>query len=406
MPEPPGTSSPRIPLPVFAIAAVAALLVAFAASPLPRMTPDSAVYMTGAESIATSGTFVGCEREITEYAPGYPAALALFIVSGLDAPDAARIVNVLSTAILVLAASLLARATGLGRRASVLVALATAAAPVTLRNGAAVWSETVFSTLLVLLLLAIVNRSRGLAVRASGRVVVVLVLSWALLLTRYTGLFVVPAVVLAGWLGSRDLDRRALRVVALTGGVLVVPALWWLRNVHVGTGLFGSRSRSPYSILDVLGQVPDGLSSVALPVDAPLVIRLVVLAPLVFAAVLGVLRRRLPTTVLGVVVAGYAAGVIYAATRTSLDHVDARLLSPVLVPGAVLVAHGIALSSLEPRVQRILRTYAVVVVGAMALIAPGVAWYLHDADRAIDLDFPVSCAEWPSRYGSLRAPAS
>ena len=174
----------------------------------------------------------------------------------------------------------------------------------------------------------------------------------------------------------------------------------------MGTGLYGSRSPSPYSILDVLGQVPDGLSSVALPVDVPLVVRLVVLAPLVAAAILGVLRHRLPTTVLGVAVAGYVAGVAYAATRTSLDHVDARLLSPVLVPGAVLVAHGIASGSLERRAQRILRTYAVAVVGAMALIAPGVAWYLHNADRAVELDFPVSCADWPSRYDSLNAPPS
>ena len=406
MPELPGTASPRIPLPVFAVAAAAALLVAFAGSPLPRITPDSAVYMTGAESIAGSGTFVSCEREITEYAPGYPAALALFIVSGLDAPDAARIVNVLATVILVLAASLLARATGLGRKASFLVALATAVAPVTLRNGAAVWSETDFSALLVLLLLAIVNGGRGLGVRPSGRVVLVLALSWALLLTRYTGLFVVPAVVLAGWVGSRGLDRRVLRVVGLTGGVLVLPAVWSLRNLHLGTGLYGSRSPSPYSILDVLGQVPDGLSSVALPVDVPLVVRLVVLAPLVAAAILGVLRHRLPTTVLGVAVAGYVAGVAYAATRTSLDHVDARLLSPVLVPGAVLVAHGIASGSLERRAQRILRTFAVAVVGAMSLIAPGVAWYLHNADRAVELDFPVSCADWPSRYDSLQAPPS
>ena len=327
-------------------------------------------------------------------------------MSGLDAPDGARIVSVLSTALLVVAASMLAQATGLGRRTAFVVALATVVAPVTLRNGAAVWSETVFSALLVLLLLAIVNSGRGLAVRASGRVAVVLALSWALLLTRYSGLFVVPAVVVAGWLGSRSLDRRALRVVALTGGVLVLPALWSLRNVHVGTGLYGSRSPSPYSILDVLWQVPDGLSSVGLPVDVPLVIRLAVLVPLVVAAVLGVLRNRLPTTVLGVAVAGYVAGVAYAATRTSLDHVDARLLSPVLVPGAVLVAHGIASGSLELRVQRILRTYAAVVVGAMALIAPGVAWYLHDADRAVELDFPVSCADWPSRYDSLRAPPS
>ena len=65
--------------------------------------------MTGAESIAASGTFVRLRTRDHGIRPRLPApALALFVMSRLDAPpDAARIVNVLATAILVLAASLL-----------------------------------------------------------------------------------------------------------------------------------------------------------------------------------------------------------------------------------------------------------------------------------------------------------
>ncbi len=76
----------RLPPPVYAIATAAAVLVAFAASPLPRITPDSAVYLTGAERIADSGRYESCEREITEYAPGYPAALAVLSSSDSTRP--------------------------------------------------------------------------------------------------------------------------------------------------------------------------------------------------------------------------------------------------------------------------------------------------------------------------------
>jgi hypothetical protein len=396
----------RIPSPVYAIAGAAAVLVAFASSPVPRITPDSAVYLTGAESIAESGRYEGCERKVTEYAPGYPASLAPFVAVGLDAPEAARVVNVLATAALVLAAAALAGAAGLGTGATVGVALAAAVAPVTLRNGAAAWSEPLFSALLVVLLLVALDAGRGLQARATRRVALALALAWALLLVRYSGLFVVPALLLCAWLGSRDLRRRVVRVVLFAAAVLAVPVLWYARNVNAGTGPFGSRSSSRYSILEVLGQVPDGLSSVVLPVDVPAALRIVVLVPLLIAALFAL---RSPTTtplVLAVTVAGYTLGVTAAATRTLLDPVDARLLSPVLVPAAVLVALGVEAARGSPRLQRALRAYAVAAVAVMALIAPGVAWYLHDAERELELDFPVACADWPALYPGLSAPPS
>ncbi len=406
MSSPQVRSGSQLPAPVYAIAAAAAVLVAFAASPLPRITPDAAIYLTGAEAIASSGEFAGCEREITEYAPGYSAAIAVFVLVGFDAPAASRIVNLLATAALVLASAALALAVGLGRIGVILVSLATAVAPVTLRNGAAAWSEPLFAALLAVLLVVIVNGGRGLEARISRRMAVVLVLSWALLMTRYSGLFVVPALVLATWLGSRATARRTLRVVAFAAGVLSVPALWYARNVSVGTGPFGSRSGSEYSFGEVLRQLPDGLSSIVLPVDVPLAIRLLALAPLALAAVLAFTPYRLSSAVLGAVVAGYVIGVTYAASRTLLDPIDARLLSPIFVPAAVLVALGVTGRGTETLtgLRRGLRAWAVATVLFLTLLAPGVAWYLHDAERTLDLDFPVTCADWPTRYDSLSAP--
>ncbi len=386
-----------------------AVLVAFASWPLPRITPDAAVYLTGAEAIADTGRYESCIRDVTEYAPGYPVALAGLIVAGLDAPDAASLVNVLAAAVLVLAAAALALASGLGRTAVVVVAGATAVAPVTLRNGAAAWSELTFSAVLVLLLLVALNNDRGLEVRLNRRLVLALVLAWALLLVRYSGLFVLPALALSAWLGSRHASRRAARTALFTGAVLSVPALWYARNLSLGSGAFGSRSESRFSVLETLGQVPDGLSSIVLPVDVPAVVRIAVLAPLLVACFLAVRRPfGVAQVVLFTAVATYVAGVAIAATRTLLDGVDARLLSPVFVPAAVLVALGVCGygGRIWPSLQRVLRGYAVALIACMALIAPGIAWYLHDAERTLRLDFPVDCADWPSRYEGLDAPPS
>jgi hypothetical protein len=383
---------------VIAIAAVSAALVAFSASPLPRITPDAAVYLTAAESLADDGVFSSCERPITEYAPGYSAVLSVFVRMGMAATDAARLVTILATFALVLGAAALARAAGLGPTATTLVALATAVAPSTLRNGAAAWSEQLFCALLVAVFAAVLHRGRGLEVRASGRVAVVLVLAWALLLTRYSGLFALPALVLAAWLGSRGLPRRGLRVAAFAAAVPAVPALWYSRNAAEDGSFFGSRSRPEDSVLDVLLQVPDGLSSILLPVDVPVAIRVAVLVLVLLVAVVSLRALETAAAVLATLLLVYVAGMAWSATQTVLDPVDTRLLSPVFVPGAVLVALGATRLVVAHRLQRFLRASAIALLACMIAIAPGIVWYLHGADRAFVLDFPVDCAEWPDRY--------
>jgi hypothetical protein len=226
----------------------------------------------------------------------------------------------------------------------------------------------------------------------------VLVLAWALLLTRYSGLFVLPAFVLAAWLGSRSLPRRALRVGAFAVAVPAVPGLWYARNAAEDGRLFGSRSPSDDSVLDVLLQVPDGLSSILLPVDVPVAIRVAVLLLVVLVAAVSLRTLEAAPAVLGTLVLVYVAGVAWSATRTVLDPVDARLLSPVFVPGAVLVALGATRLEVGNQLHRFLRAAAIAFLACMVAIAPGIVWYLHGADRAFVLDFPVDCAEWPGSY--------
>ena len=401
---------PRTPggwqaLATLGVALAATLLVVFGASPLPRLTPDSATYLTGAEQIAEGNGFVTCSGPVTLFAPGYAAAIAPLVAAGVAAPDAARIVNALATLALVLGVGLLARGTGLTRNRSLVVALAVGASFAVVRNGALVWSEPLFCSLLVWLLVLAVDDGRGLVAQVSWRLAGVAVLAWAVLLTRHSGVFVLPALLLAVWLGSRALSHRVLRVAGVAVLLTAVPAVWWLRNVDLEGDPFGRRSGSRYSALEVLGQFPDGLSSLTLPDAVPLALRLVVLVPLVVAALVAWRRSeasgtvRLSVSVLSVAVGTYALGVTAAAMRTVVDPIDARLLSPVLAPAAVLVALGTA--SPRTRLHRGLAAWAIACVCLLAALAPGVAWRSHQADRDLsNVPDDVSCAEWPASYSA------
>jgi hypothetical protein len=391
-----------------AVAAVAAVGVSIAASPLPRITPDSASYLTGAEMLADDGRFDSCDGPIAVFAPGYSAAMAPLVALGADAPDAARIVNALATVAIVLAAAALASAAGLSRRTCLVVAIAVAVAYATLRDGALAWSEPIFCAILGAVLVAVVGDGRGLPLRPSARLVAVAFLAWALLLTRHSGVFVVPALVAGAWLGSGGMPRRVLRAVAFTLALLAAPALWWARNVHVEGDVFGRRSGSRFGVLEVLGQLPDGLSSIALPNGLPELLRLAVLVPVVLAAALavprsrGITRARLTVAVLAIAAVVYGGAVTLAAMRTVVDPIDTRLMSPLLVPVAVLAAVGVGGPvSRWPRLERVLGGFALALVVAAALLAPGVVWRGHQAERTLaTIPDDVSCAEWPASYSA------
>jgi hypothetical protein len=75
-------------------------------------------------------------------------------------------------------------------------------------------------------------------------------------------------------------------------------------------------------------------------------------------------------------------------------------MSPLLVPGAVLVAVGLAGPvSRWPRLERGLGGFALALVAATALLAPGVVWRGHAAERTLaTIPDDVSCADWPELY--------
>ena len=87
--------------------------------------------------------------------------------------------------------------------------------------------------------------------------------------------------------------------------------------------------------------------------------------------------------------------------RTVVDPIDTRLMSPLLVPGAVLVAIGVSAGPTRIRADCRARSASVVLalVAAMLVLAPGVVWRGHTAERSLaNVPDDVSCADWPAQY--------
>ncbi len=363
--------------------------VAFAASPLPRITPDSASYLTGAERIAAEGRFESCAGPITLFAPGYSAALAPLVAVGLSTHRTQRVSSTCSRR----SRSSSARASSLALpgcrgRVAIVVALAVAVSYATLRNGALVWSEPLFCAILAWLLAATLDRGRGLDVRLSARVLGVVVLTWALLLTRHSGIFVLPAIVLAGWLGSASTSRRPVRVGALR-------ARAGRRSRPLVGAQHRRRRRSVRASLGV-SLLPSSMCSSSCPTASrashcrqPFPSRCASRSPCLSSLAAALAWRRRPdvggsraaVAVLTTAAVVYVLAVTASAAQTVVDPIDTRLLSPVLAPVAVLVALGV--SSPRTRLERVLGVFALGVVVATALLAPGVAWRGHEAERTL-----------------------
>ena len=130
-----------------------------------------------------------------------------------------------------------------------------------------------------------------------------------------------------------------------------------------------------------------------------------VAAALAFPASRTSARARLTVWVLSIAVAVYGLAVTAAAMRTVVDPIDTRLMSPLLVPGAVLVAIGVSAAPTDwPRLQSALRVVVLALVAAMVVLAPGVVWRGHTAERSLaNVPDDVSCADWPAQYSGAAA---
>lgn len=393
---------------LLALVAVVGALVA--TRPNPVLTPDSVAYVASAAHLADGEGHTDVDgRPITLFAPGFAVVLAPFEAVGIDAAEAASVLNALLYGAVVVLGWRLARRHVASPVVAVLAAAALAVSAPLLVVSTRVWSEPLFVVVTLAFVLAL---ERALATPTPDRRALVLAgaLAGLSVLVRYQGLVLVGtgAVVLAAAArhhGVRDATRR----VATYGAVAVVaPAAWALRNLALGTGPFGPRASAVDDLGDAGGRLARVLTEWLVPGDwvgpePPTARPLVLAAALVLVAGAGVLHvrdRRGPTDArpagspsrtpppagatawpLLPLVAQVALGtawMVFTATITPLNPLDTRLLV-FAYPGAVVLVAWAA--------ERLVRAAP---AGSWRLVAAGLAsvlalgWFATSAQRWLE----------------------
>lgn len=311
------------------------------------LTPDSVVYLDGARSLANGAGYSRYGAPITLFAPGYSTVLSLGERIGIDASAGARGLAVVAfVATTALGFVLLRRHV---RRTNVVIAgtVVIGFSAVLLQVFKEALSEHLFVVVVLLFLLAveeIVERPRSVRLLGAATVLV-----WAGFYLRYAGLVMVPflalVVLVAAW--SLGLRQALIRSAGVLVAGISVPALWMIRNVHVGKGVLGTRHSAAAGPTTNASRTVKTLTG-WLAVGGPGKVRLVVLlAVLVAAAVLLIkFRPAVPRLVartrdvwpLLLFVVVYVGYIIVSASIAAFSGIDTRFLIPAYVPLVVLGA--------------------------------------------------------------------
>ncbi len=315
----------------------------------PGLNPDSMNYVAGARSILAGAGFLGTQgTPLVHWPPFLSAVLALLGATGIDLVRLGGVLNAVLFGGIVAASGLWLLRSCRRPMLAVLGAVWVAASVPLFNVSCMLWSEPLFIFLTVLFLW---QMQRCLEAPSWRALVVAGLLVAMASMTRYIGavLGVVGCVLIL--LGSKETVRKRIAACFLFGIVAAMPLTLWLLRNRALTGEFaGPRSPSHVGFLQNVSRAGTGLAlfffgrgSVAeLPGVAWFGAAGVV--ALVLAALAARSRRRRqeakgPTPAVGPLVfsAVYTGAILLAMSTVEFTPLQGRYLSPLYVPGVLLV---------------------------------------------------------------------
>ncbi len=341
------------------VATAAAVVVTLIANRSgPRITEDSANYLAMAAGWVRDGSFTGVGGDaLTIFPPGYPVLVAIGTAVIGDRwmqalPAVCAALTVLCTGA-VLRRHVSSRwwfAVGLG---------AVAMSPALHLVWGSAWSEGPFLAGLAVFLVA-VDRLWALPARSEGPGAgdpptasplrwagAAVIAVWMVTSLRYVGIVTVPVLGATVALRSRRWSRRdAIEGGLLAAAALLVPVAIALRNIREDGTAFGPRVPASTALVDLVGGGIDTVLRWLVPGAAAAggVIALVLVGSIVTDRSSRAALRRTVVELAPVIATGVACVAVIAVSAgvASIDGLDDRLLSPVVVPLVLVVASWLA----------------------------------------------------------------
>jgi hypothetical protein len=379
---------------VAGIAAAAAIL--FVTGPHgPGLTPDSAVYVSGAEHLTDGDGLTAYGREaFVIFPPGFSLLLAgLMEIFDTSAVAAGRVANAVLLGLIIGAAWLVLRRVATSATLRVLGVLLIAGATSLHVVSSYVWSEPLFVLVLLLALLALDEAMRH--TDGVGWLVVAALAASGCFFIRYIGGVVIAtgcvAILVAGQprlSGRRRVTRAALFAVIAGAG----PVAWLARNLVVSDTVTGDLTGSHQSFVQHIEDTVRGLVGLAVPWTVPAHTVVLLLLCAVGAAALWQVRstglgdaRRFALLLAGFVVL-YVVTFLQRATTTAIEPLVDRYGSPIFVP---LVALAVAMLDRAAAGWRERGPYwALLAPGALILCTGSLLWGTakagHDTSGGMD----------------------
>jgi hypothetical protein len=328
------------------LAALPAVMVLMSTRTGPGLSQDSVSYLSTARSFGAGNGLVSFTGEpLTLFPPGLPVVLGAAEAIGWRAENAAVALNALCAALVVLGAYVLARWCGLGRAGALAAAAFTSVSTATVGVFAWLWTEPLFTVLVLAVLLILVRLIRIGRVGWGSAVGVAAMVS-AATTVRYIGLVLVAVAALGTWLALREAEPRrrwrwTLIVSAASAIGLIAVAL---RNLTAGSGPLGERYPGTRTMegafkatVDVLGSYVAPPAATMLTAEAGVVVGLIIL----IGAWIAVMGRDRPIVLLAGFGLLYIVAIVWSQAATRLDTASTRLLAPAFVPLLVIAIYGI-----------------------------------------------------------------
>jgi hypothetical protein len=347
------------------------------------LSPDSINYLYMAQKVVAGNGFVTIDPTLVpSWSPGYPLFLAFIaFLTGSDPFQFAHVVNmILFAATIFLAGYLGWRTIGVWSPMLWLVLGIVAFSNDLLAIFAMAWSEPLFIVMSLLLFIAI----QKYVIHSNRRNLIILaVLGAGVCLVRYSGLVVVPVVVLSILLWSQGTGATRLRHGIIFAVGSTVPLLFWMfRNFMTTDTLMGARYPSQMPLMTNIRLSAETV--LAWYMDDRVVATAPFLEIVAFIggmALLGfgfVWWRNAPHAkqflrqngVMVLFSLAYTIFIIASATQVHVDPIGQRLLAPVFIP-LTLCLFALAQAVIYALPYRVLQVGFVILAGGIGFAVVG-----------------------------------